>query len=88
MWSRLGSSLAAVAVLAGCCSLPFPTDDKKLPAIAAEDIGKCAYGIFQRGGELIGETVGIAGEHLTGEELAAAFTKAPGREVRYNSVPP
>jgi hypothetical protein len=27
--------------------------------IAAEDIGKCAYGIFKKGHELIGKTVGI-----------------------------
>ena len=42
------------------------------PGIAAEDIGKCAYGIFKRGKEFIGKTVGIAGEHLTGAQMAAA----------------
>jgi uncharacterized protein YbjT (DUF2867 family) len=62
--------------------------DKKLPGIAAEDIGKCAYGIFKKGPEMIGKTVGIAGEHLTGTRMAAAFTKALGEEVIYNSVPP
>jgi hypothetical protein len=62
--------------------------DKKLPGIAAEDIGKCTYGIFQRGHEWIGKTIGIAGEHLTGAEMAAAFTRALGREVRYNGVSP
>ena len=62
--------------------------DKKLPGIAAEDIGKCAYGIFKKGREFIGKTVGIAGEHLTGAQMAAALTKALGQEVRYNAVPP
>ncbi len=61
--------------------------DKKLPGIAAEDIGRCAYGIFRRR-ELIGRTVGIAGEHLTGAEMAAAFSRALGREVRYHEVSP
>ncbi len=28
--------------------LTFPMGDAKLPGIAAEDIGKCAYGIFKR----------------------------------------
>jgi uncharacterized protein YbjT (DUF2867 family) len=65
----------------------MPMGDKKLPGIAAEDIGKCAYGIFKRGREFIGKTVGIAGEHLTGAEMAAAFTRALGQEVRYNDVP-
>ncbi len=56
--------------------------------VAADvDDGKCAYGIFQRR-EWIGETIGIAGEHLTGAEMAAAFTRALGQEVRYNGVSP
>jgi uncharacterized protein YbjT (DUF2867 family) len=72
----------------GKLALTFPMDDKKLPAIAVEDIGKAAYAIFKRGQEFIGKTVAIAGEHLTGSELAAALTKALGEEVRYNAVPP
>src|SRR5205814_2762747 len=54
---------------------------------AAEDIGKCAYGLFQKGGELMGKTVGIAGGHPTGAEMAAGLTKALGRQVIYNAVP-
>jgi len=72
----------------GVLALTFPMGDKKLAAIAAEDIGKCAYGIFRRGGEFIGRTVGIAGEHLTGAELAAQMSEAVGQEIRYNAVPP
>jgi len=68
--------------------LTFPMDDKKLPGIASEDIGKCAYGIFKRGHEFIGKKVGIAGEHLTGAEMAAAMSKALGQEVHYNAVTP
>jgi len=63
-------------------------DDKLLPGIAAEDIGRAAYGIFKQGPELIGKTVGIAGEHLSGAEMAEALGKALGLEVAYNSVPP
>ena len=72
----------------GDLAITFPMGDKKLPGIAAEDIGKCAYGILQRGREFMGKRVGIAGEHLTGSEMAAAFTRALGVEVRYNDVPP
>lgn len=72
----------------GTLAITFPMGDKKLPGIAAEDIGKCAYGIFQRGRELIGKTVGIAGEHITGAQMAAELTKALGQEVRYNDVSP
>jgi uncharacterized protein YbjT (DUF2867 family) len=72
----------------GKLAITFPMGDKKLPGIAAEDIGRCAYGIFKRESEYVGKTVGVAGEHLTGAQMAAAFTKALGREVRYNDVPP
>jgi uncharacterized protein YbjT (DUF2867 family) len=72
----------------GRLAITLPMGDKKLPGIAAEDIGKCAYGIFKKGREFIGKTVGIAGEHLTGVQMAAALTKALGQEVRYNSVTP
>ena len=66
----------------------LPTADSKVPSIAAEDIGKCSYGIFKRGPEYIGKTVGIAGEHLTGAQMAATLSEAIGEEVRYNYVPP
>jgi uncharacterized protein YbjT (DUF2867 family) len=72
----------------GALGITFPMGDKKLPGIAAEDIGKCAYGIFKAGPQYIGKRVGIAGEHLTGKEMAAAFTKVFGVEIRYNDVPP
>jgi uncharacterized protein YbjT (DUF2867 family) len=72
----------------GKLALTLPMGDKRLSGIAAEDIGRCAYGIFERGREFIGKTVGIAGEHLTGAQMAAALTKALGQEIRYNAVPP
>jgi uncharacterized protein YbjT (DUF2867 family) len=72
----------------GTLALAFPMDDKPLPGIASEDIGKCAYGIFQRGQEFINKTVAIAGEHLTGKQLAEGMSRALGQEVRYNNVPP
>jgi uncharacterized protein YbjT (DUF2867 family) len=72
----------------GVLALTFPMGDKKLPGIAAEDIGKCAYGIFEGGREHIGRTIGIAGGHPTGAEMAASLTRALAQEVRYVDVPP
>ena len=66
----------------------FPMDDKKLAAIAAEDIGKCAYGVFKKGGELIGKTIGITGEKLSGYEMAAKLSVALGKNVIFNNVSP
>ncbi|MHA6248200.1 NmrA/HSCARG family protein [Pontibacter sp. CAU 1760] len=72
----------------GKLTLSLPIGEKKMAGIAAEDIGKCAYGIFKRGTELVGKTVGVAGEHLSGSEMAAAFSNALGQEVTYNAIPP
>jgi hypothetical protein len=63
-------------------------DDKKLPGIAVEDIGRSAYEIFKQRSEFIGKTVGIAGEHLTCAEMAESLTQAVGEEVHYNAVSP
>lgn len=72
----------------GTLSITFPMADKKLPGIAAEDIGKCAYGIFTKGNELINRTVGIAGEHLTGYQMADVFSRVLGQQVNYNDISP
>jgi uncharacterized protein YbjT (DUF2867 family) len=72
----------------GALALVFPMDDKRLPGIAAEDIGKSAYGVFKRGREFVNQTVGIAGEHLTGEEMARGLSRGLGQEIRYQNVPP
>ena len=72
----------------GVLVFTLPMADKKLPGIAVEDIGKCALGIFKKGKTYIGQTVAIAGEHLTGAEMAATMTKVFGQPVRYNSITP
>jgi uncharacterized protein YbjT (DUF2867 family) len=71
----------------GSLVLALPMADRKLAGIAAEDIGRTAYGIFKRGTSLTGETVSIAGEHLTGAEYAAAFADLLGEPVHYYPVP-
>jgi uncharacterized protein YbjT (DUF2867 family) len=65
----------------------LPMGDRRLPGIAAEDIGRCAYGLFMRPAEFVGRRVGIAGEHLTGREMAAGLAQALGREVVHQDVP-
>jgi uncharacterized protein YbjT (DUF2867 family) len=57
----------------GVLALTMPMGDKRLPGIAVEVVGK---------------SIGIAGEHLTGAQLAAGLSRALGQQVRYNDVPP
>jgi len=71
----------------GKLALTLPIGDSKMAGIAAEDIGKCAYGIFKKGSEMIGKRIGIAGEQLTGYEMADALSKALREPVVYNKIP-
>jgi len=72
----------------GNYSITFPMGNHKMSGIAAEDIGGCAYGIFKKGKETIGKTIGIAGEHLTGAQMAEKLSKGLGIKCSYNAVTP
>ncbi|MEP7375186.1 MAG: NmrA/HSCARG family protein [Chitinophagaceae bacterium] len=71
----------------GKLHLTLPIGDAKMGGIASEDIGKCAYGIFKKGKELIGKKVGLAGAQLSGEEMADDLSKAIGQPILYNKIP-
>ncbi len=71
----------------GGLTFALPMGDKPLPGIAAEDIGKCAYGIFKDGNKFIGERVGIVSENLTGQQMADALSNALQQPVNYFAVP-
>jgi uncharacterized protein YbjT (DUF2867 family) len=71
----------------GVLAITFPIGDAKLAGIAAGDIGAVAYGIFADAGT-IGTTIGIAGGHLTGADMAASLSRALGEKVNYNAVSP
>ncbi|MCM4151525.1 NmrA/HSCARG family protein [Arenibacter sp. N53] len=70
----------------GKLRITMPIGSLKLPGIAAEDIGKSALGIFKAGKKYQNKTVGISGEHLTGNEMAEAFTKVFGVEIGFNDI--
>ncbi|MFP5380183.1 MAG: NmrA family NAD(P)-binding protein, partial [Vicinamibacteria bacterium] len=72
----------------GGLALTFPMGDAPLSGIAAEDIGKCALGIFKAGDTYRNKTVGIAGEFVTCGEMASKMSKATGQSIAYNDVPP
>jgi uncharacterized protein YbjT (DUF2867 family) len=68
--------------------IAFPLGDKKLCGMAAEDIGKCAYGVFKNGSDTVGKTIAIVGEKLSGNDMAEKFSTAMGINVLYNNVTP
>ncbi len=68
-------------------TLALPLGGTALPGIAAEDIGRCALGIFRKGTSTVGQRIGISGENLTGEQMASKFGQALDREVRFYDMP-
>ena len=67
--------------------LALPLGGVKLPGIGAEDIGRCAYGIFKKGESTVGQRIGIAGESLSGADMAAKMGRALGKTVNFFDVP-
>ena len=71
----------------GVLDFVLPMGTRRLPGLAAADIGPCALGIFQRCGQFIGHTVRIASECLDGAQIAAALSGAIGEPVRCVTTP-
>jgi uncharacterized protein YbjT (DUF2867 family) len=86
-WDGFASNFGPQRQEDGSLVLAMALGDSKLAGIASEDIGRTAFGIFKGGKGLVGQTVSIAGEHLTGAELAEAFTEVLGEQVHYYPVP-
>jgi uncharacterized protein YbjT (DUF2867 family) len=82
-YENLVDSLAPARDADGNFVLTLPMGDSPINAIAVEDIGRTALGIFRRGPEFIGKTVAIAGQALTGAELAATMSDVLGEPVTY-----
>jgi uncharacterized protein YbjT (DUF2867 family) len=57
--------------------------DQKIQVIAADDIGRIVAEIFSAPETHGGRTIEIAGDALTGDELAARFSHAAGAPIRY-----
>jgi uncharacterized protein YbjT (DUF2867 family) len=66
----------------------LPMGEAKLPGIAAEDIGACALAIFARGAEMVGKSIGVAGEHLSGAQMAEQLSLALGEPVAHVDLSP
>jgi uncharacterized protein YbjT (DUF2867 family) len=73
----------------GIYSWTLPMGNKRLAGIAAEDIGKVAYGIFKAGQAYVGKTIGIVGESLTLNEMSQKLSSGLGiGSVKYHAVEP
>jgi len=82
----IGFGMGPAAGPDGTLALYMPLADMHLPGIAVEDIGRCAFGVFKAGVAALPQSVGIAGEHLSGREMAEAFSEVMGKPVVYNAM--
>ena len=71
----------------GSLTFALPLGGQKLPGVGAEDIGRCAHGIFKLGASAAGRRFGISGDILSGEEMAARLGKALGKTVGFYDMP-
>lgn len=65
--------------------LALPTGDRLLPGMAAADVGPCAAALFERGRAVVGRHFGIAGQHLSGAQMAHQLSRALLEPVLHTS---
>ncbi|MEU2391734.1 NmrA/HSCARG family protein [Streptomyces sp. NPDC007369] len=58
-----------------------------LQMVHPDDIGEFAADAFDAPGDYLGRTLEIAGDRLTGPQMAEVFARAAGRPVRFRSRP-
>lgn len=65
----------------------FMQPDRAMQFIAVEDIGKIVAGIFADPTEFGAQTIEIAGDTVTGSELAAKFSRTAEQPITYHRFP-
>jgi uncharacterized protein YbjT (DUF2867 family) len=85
-WDNFLAGLGPIRDDNGDLVLTLPIADQPIAGIVAADIGVAAAGIFRDPDAFVGQTVGIAGEFLTGEQIAAHFSDLLGEKVRYQPL--
>ncbi|GCB44389.1 NmrA/HSCARG family protein [Streptomyces sp. NL15-2K] len=72
----------------GVLTLTLPLENGKLMAgVDVADIGRTAFAVLKGGAPFVGQTVNLAGDHLTGDQYAEKLAAALGEPVRFQSVP-
>jgi uncharacterized protein YbjT (DUF2867 family) len=65
----------------------FMQPDRAMQFIAVEDIGKIVAGIFADPAKFGAQTIEIAGDTVTGTELAEKFSQTAGHPIAYHRFP-
>jgi len=65
----------------------LPMGNKRMAMVAVQDIGGIVLYTFDHPNESIGKVYGVAGDALTGEEIAQQFTQVTGKPAIYRDIP-
>ncbi|MDK2761301.1 MAG: NmrA/HSCARG family protein [Sphingopyxis sp.] len=65
----------------------FPYPDQIAQFIAVEDIGRIVAAVFAQPDRFVGQTLEIASDAITGEDLATKLSEEAKREIRYQRFP-
>lgn len=85
-WNNLLRDLAPRRKGDGALSPSLPVGESKISGIAGEGSGKAVVSVFKRPQETIGHAIGLGSEHLTGAEVAQAFSAVLGEPVAYEPM--
>jgi uncharacterized protein YbjT (DUF2867 family) len=73
----------------GSYSVTFPMGDSPMAGMAAEDVGRAAFGVFAAGDHFVGKTVGLVSEFLTIKEMVTGLEAVlPTGPIGYNDPEP
>jgi len=67
----------------GTFAFILPMGDKPLDLISVEDTGGIVKAIFDNPEKWIGQTIGCAGDSLTGQQIAETFQRVTGKKARH-----
>lgn len=70
----------------GRLALPWPAG-RKLQQVAVEDVARFVALAIEQPAEYLGRRFALAGDELTGLEMAATFARILGRPLRYEEQP-
>ncbi|MCR3752607.1 NmrA/HSCARG family protein [Lentzea californiensis] len=85
-WNNLLRGMAPHRAADGSLVLSLPMGESRISGIATEDIGKAIVSVLKHPEKSVGQTIGLGAEHLTGQEVAQAFSDVLGEDVRYEPL--
>jgi len=77
----------SVDAASGLYSFNLPLGDGAVPFVHLDDFGRYVDWIFSNPKESAGMDLGISTSHVSGQEIAAAFTGIAGKDAVYNDIP-